>query len=464
ELGIPKWLTLINAISGSLSVGVTPGGSSIIVADCRNNVDQVKELLQTEIQPLLEIWGKKTPDSPSLVALLVKGYLVIGREPSLVQKTIEAIKKDEPTGFTESQFYQNLRNNVPNSRLTIAYDVRSTIQNLRKKGDAGLNKFLVRSGIDNMDYVLGSPDFAGRGINQAFRIAFTGSRHGVIGWLDEPGPLGSLRFFSPDTHLLLAARIKRPEVMLADIVSWIREDNNASPERVEAEKEELQLIQEFASCFGNEIAIGLQNPVLPIPNIQIAIELLDEIKFDDLLLSQVDKFNSANPDKKIIMNAKNYRDHLIVTLSSNNWKVDISYVVLQDFLVLGPGEPFLRHTVDIFKENNSLMDEYAFTQLLPQTGQLNVSFLLYQDLARSMPQILKKILTEVPTRTRSQLPDFEFMNRYRAAGISYAISSDEYIDFYIKGSGGVDFNMGGALPLVASLIMPRVISQDINHK
>lgn len=464
KIGIPRWLVLFDAISGSLSVGVTPNRGLIIVADCRNNVDQVKELLQTEIQPLLEIWNKNMSESPALVAQLVKGYLVIGREPELLQKTIEAIKKDEPTGFTESQFYQNLRANVPNSRLTIAYDFRSTIQNLKKRGDAGLNKFLVRSGLDNLNYVLGSPDFAGRGINQAFRIAFTDSRQGVLGWLDEPGPLGSLRFFSPDTHLLLAARIKRPEVMLADIINWMREDFNPTPEEEAAEKEEVQFVQQFAACFGNEIAIGLKNPVLPVPNIQIAIELLDEIKFDDLLLSQIDKFNSANPDRKIVMKAKNYRDHLIVTLSSNNWKVDISYVVLQDFLVLGPGEPFLRHTIDIFKENNSLMDEYAFTQQLPQTGQLNVSFLLYQDLARSMPQILKKVLAGIPNSTRSRLPDFEFMSRYRAAGISYAISGEKYIDFYIKGSGGVDFNMGGALPLVASLIMPQLISQDLNHK
>ncbi len=467
ELGAPKWIELAKSINGSMSFSVTSGGNPILVADCREDFESVRKVLNTDITPLLKRWKARSGVHSSNIPKihLKQGYLVICWNAGLVKKTLKAIEDDAPTGFTETQFYQNLRDNVPNSRLTIAYDFRSTIAALKKKGDKDLMTFLKRSGLDGLDYVLGSPDFAGRGINQAFRVAFTGPRHGVVGWIDEPSPMGSLRYYGPDVHLLVAARIKRPEQqMFADVVRWSCEDSHVNRENVKPE--ELQLFRELAACLGNEVALGLENPVLPIPNIQVALEILDPMRFHDVILKIVDHLNAELPGShRIIMEPTDYREHLIVTLSARGWKFDISYVVLDDFLVVGLGEPFLRHTVDVFEEHRSIIDEYAFTQLLPDAGQLNFSLLLYQDLSRSIPEILNKITREkLSGRERAYLPSFDVMKRFKSTGISYAFSSDKYIDFYIKGSSGVDFNMGGALPLVARLLTPRIIKQDTESK
>lgn len=457
ELGIPKWLNLIRTINGSVSLGMTPKNTPLIIADCRTDVDGIKNILKNEIQPLLDKWKAKKIGINDLPEInFKKGYLIIGLDDELVKQTIAAIDKDTPTTFTQTQFYKNIQANAPHSRLTIAYDFASTIKSLMAGNDTHLNKFLERSGFEGLDYIVCSPDFAGKGINQAFHIAFDGERFGVMNWIDEPSTMGSLFCFTPDTHLLFAARIKNPQSMIEDIMAWQYEDYGEM--YVTNHQENIKLIEDFASCFGNEVAVALENPILPIPNIQAAIEIVDIDKFDNLLLKVVGTDTNVE--------TSNYRDMLIVTLSRSGWKCDISYTVLGDFLVIGPGEPFLRRSIDIFLDKHSLMDEYAFKSLLPDTGQPNFSLLFYQNVAQCISWMLDQyFIKQISKQAQPIVPDISLLKNQSTPGIGYALSSNKYIDFYINGSRGVNsINFDEAMPIVSSLITPKLFGDDIQSK
>jgi hypothetical protein len=54
----------------------------------------------------------------------------------------------------------------------------------------------------------------------------------------------------------------------------------------------------------------------------------------------------------------------------------------------------------------------------------------------------------------SLLPDMSFLERYRAPGIAYAYAQPTYIDLYLNTPAGIDFNMGMAVPLVATWLAP----------
>ncbi|MBN1901454.1 zf-HC2 domain-containing protein [Candidatus Sumerlaeota bacterium] len=457
-LAIPAWLDLLHSVTGSFSMSITGSGGFIIVADCRKNPETTRTILEERIDPILKIYRNKYGSLYDLPKVQIsRGYLVFGWNNKVIENTLNAIKEDKPTGFTSTRFYQNLRDNVPSSRMMVAYDFRSTIDATKARGDANLNKFLEWTGFDGLDYILGSPDFSGRGINQAFRVAFTGARRGMMSWLDEPAPMGSLRYFSPDVHLMAAARIKSPELMFKDVLNWIFEGSGSS--LTQEEDRLLQWLQDFSSCFGNEVAIGLQNPVLPIPNIQVVIEVLDPIRFHDLMLEWIGILDE-HTDTKLTIEAKEYREKLIVTIDIPERPFDISYVVLEDYLVIGPGEPFLRHAVDVFLENHSIVDEYDFNSLLPASGQLNFSFFNYYNIGKAMPDLITNFSRRNFTqRQQSMVPDVKVVERFQSAGIGYAYSSDQYIDFYINGSMGVDFNFGGALPLIANLVSSAVFDE-----
>ena len=463
KAGIPRWIELAESIPGSLSLGVSSSGHPIIVADCREDAEEVRELIETRFRPHFVKWfgSFQMPDRSIPEIHLKRGYLVLGWGKTQVNKVLKAIEEDTPTGFKRTRFYENIRLNVPSSRMTVAFDFYSTMASLKEKKDPDIDKFLARSGFENLDYVLGSPDFSGRGINQAFRVAFTGPRKGVAGWLDNPSPMGSLYYWAPDVHFVVAARIKNPREMFTDVIGWLIEDCGNMSLR---EETSFALLGEIAACFGNEVSFGLQNPVMPIPNIRMVMEIIKPMEFHDQMIDFVERLEACGvPD--IIMDSREYRDKLIVTISTKDLPFDISYAVLDDYLIIGLGEPFLRYAVDSFLEGRSLMEEHAFTSMLPDMGQLNFSLLCYQNLAQSIPNILEKYSSVMlPKRGREILPESKVLKRFQSAGISYAVAMDECIDFYINGSKGVDFNIGGALPIVASLITPRLYEGGFNDK
>jgi len=443
------WAELVSAIPGSLSIGAPSEGAPLIIADCRQDPEKVKKVLDTKIFPLLERWreNKNTTNRMIPRIRLVNGYLVFGWQKTVFENTLKHISENKPTGFTQSGFYQNLMANVQESRLIVAYDFKSTIKNIRETASPDLISFLERSGIDGLDYILGSSDFAGQGINQAFRIAFTGPRHGVLGWLDEPGPMGSFRFYSPDVYLLTAARIKNPKDLLEDVLNWMFEDMQGTLSL--KEDRILGWMRSMAACLGYEVAIGIQKPVFPVPNIQVSIEVLDPIRFHDLMLEWIEIMDALSP-YQLTIEGTEYREQLIVTIKIPGKPFDISYAVLDDFLVICPGEPFVRRSIDLFLENHSLRDEFAFQSLLPAAGQLNFSFLQFYNIGTSLPELItdysKNTLSE---KQREYIPDLEFIHSFQTMGISYAFSSDEFIDIYINGSSGVDINLGGMLPVFA---------------
>ncbi|MFH0795011.1 MAG: zf-HC2 domain-containing protein [bacterium] len=462
KLGLPSWLHLLATVSGGASFSIPPINSRgfVFVGDCRNSFDETRTVLESEIFPMLAQWKERNRVSDSGVPTVVlkRGYLVVAAGERNIRNTLKAIEDDQPTTFTQSRFYQRLSENVPSSRLTVAFDFHATMKSFRAKGDARFNKFLDRSGFGGLDYILGSPDFSGRGTNQAFRVGFVGPRQGAMSWLDAPAAMGSLKFFGPDTHILLAARIKRPQVMFDDVVQWIVEDEGGTWRGENSP--EFFLVHELASCFGNEFAIGLANPVLPIPNVTVAIEVIEPFKVHDLLLDVIDAINLHDKSTTLKVVSEEYRGHLIMTLLSKDWHFPISYVLLDDYLIFGPGDAFVRHTVDIYHEQHSILDESGFQALLPETGRINFSALLYQDITRVAPELLNHVTKNWNDRERAYLPKIDLLDKYRAAGLSYAISTEDHVDFYVKGSLGVDFNLGGAMPLIATFLMPKVLQQD----
>ncbi|GAB4317994.1 MAG: hypothetical protein Kow0059_11230 [Candidatus Sumerlaeia bacterium] len=469
QAGLPRWIALIGSVSGRLSAGVAHDGSVVLIGDCRNNVEQIRGLLEADIEPLLERWSALSGgrSRKSFQALVKRGYLVIGiqneRRSGLAQ-TLAAIEQDAPTGFTDTPFYRKITRNAPDSRLTLAFDFQSTFQAIQSRGDNDTKTFLTRSGFDKLDFVLASPDFVNAGINQAFRIGFTGGRTGVLGWLDEPAPMSSLRLFSRDTHAVVAARIKRPQDVIQDVLRWQMEDRRHPAPDIE--QRAADLIRQMAACLGNEAAVGLQNPVLPLPNIQVAVEALDPERFHTLFVDCVNLLNSSDEMRAgIVLEETSYRNRRIVTISHPDMPFDLSWVVLDDFIVFGPGRPLLQITVDVFEDRQSLADQQSFQDLLPETGRMNFSMLVFQDLTRAAPALLNHLRQQALTgRQQAFVSNVDFLNRFARAGISYALAGDDHVDFFINGSRGVDLNLGGTVPFVAAFVTPRLFQQDLEHQ
>ncbi len=240
--------------------------------------------------------------------------------------------------------------------------------------------------------------------------------------------------------------------MMTDVLTWIYEDQSNPFSENQAQMADI--IHDMASALGNEAAFAVQNPLIPVPNIQLAVEILDPIKFTDSVLAFVDLHNAVASQKdEIIMQAREYRDQMIFNLYRTGAPITFSYVVLRDYVILGTSESYLRRAVDVFVENQSLLDDTVFQSLLQDTGRMNFSFFIYQNIAGAMPDFLSRYSSNpLFSKNNPVLPDADTLKRHSAASISYGICDDPNLDLYINGTKGVDFSLGGILPMITYII------------
>lgn len=442
---------LLRSINGSLSIAATDNGP-ILVAEVVSNTEEVRKLVETRLEPY---FAGENPNQDRLHAAFVNSMLVIALNTDDFNQTVDGISKSQPTDFGSSAFVNRLRSEVAGSQFTVAMDVKGMVGRAIS-GESGSRNIrgLTRSGLINMQSIVAATSFSDQGNNRAVRIQFEGARQGVASWLDEPGPFATPKFFTPDAYGFVAMRIKRPAYMLEQMFQWAREDNPMIAQTTTPASEDDALLQHFASSLGNEVAFGLDNPLLPIPNVKAAFEVIDPAGFHDAMLELVAKIDSKSPaDRHLVVEADDYRGHMVVALHYPDSAVAVTYAIVDDFVLFGPGRGFLTSTIDTVESGRSLDREYAFIDALPARSGSGASFLMYHSAAKGTQTALP-LLREV--MAKHDIPDFSTLTATVDAndskpGICYAVAQDDRVDVFVEGVKG-DYQMAGVLPIVADFL------------
>ena len=442
--------TVLKALKGSVSVGIGEQGM-VLVTDVRSDADAVEAIINGKLMPLLNLLQLGQAE---VHATVEKGFLILAVQNLAYSETLEAIRTNTPTDFAYSPFVLDLRNTSPHSSITGAVNVTGFNEILRREhpGQA-VPAGVARLGLDNMRAIIAATDFGDQAGNQALRVTFDGQRHGMMGWLDKPGPMGSFQFFSPDTHLLLAMKVKSPEVMLEEVFSWLRAENR----NVDAldHSAEAELLRMAAATLGNEAAIGVDNPLLPIPNVKVAIEVLDPIAFHDAMLKLIDLIATSGGQElqNVQVRTETYRDHLVVSFEYPGAPFGVSYAVIGDYVIFGPGAAFVKNTIEMAEDGRSLENEYAFTSSLPAKSGSHVSLLLYQPFSKSAKDIAP-LLEKMGSSWLNDLMELAEKQESNAL-VSYAIAEDNRVDFFVEGFRIGDLEMSGWIPAVAEWYKPE---------
>jgi hypothetical protein len=362
-----------------------------------------------------------------------------------------------PTSFTQSAFYQRIERDAINPRYRIAVNLARLLGEARGK-DRQAAELL---GLDRMDYLLVSPSFHGRGIRQAARLGFTQTRSGVMNWLAEPGPMRGIDFFSPETHLFASALLRSPRLMVMDMLVELRARG------MEREYAELwRLYDEHADLFdsiGGEVAIGLDSPILPIPNFKIVVEILDPSGFEaalDALLEDVARRSGSRGE--IARRTIEYRGRRVHSLQIAGAKFQPSFAVVEDYLILGPGPEFVTDAIDIRDSGRSIARAPELLDLLPADADAHVSALVYQNLGGAVRDLTGAggIDLNLPAQL-GFLTEENWLERYGAPGIVFASARPRHIDLYFSTEQGIDFNLALAAPLLAGWLLPKIAKGEV---
>jgi hypothetical protein len=308
-----------------------------------------------------------------------------------------------------------------------------------------------------MDYLLISPGFIGRGMDQAARIGFQGRRYGMMNWLGEPAPMRGIGFFSNETHFFVSAILNDPSEALIHYMLYLKQSGRsqeyAQLSKFVAENGDL------LKALGGEVSIGVENPILPVPNLKIVLEVADRPAFEAALGRMLEGLRGEwdAQARASLLQQTPYKDYMIQSLNVDGWFITPSWAFVGDYLVLGPGPQFVRHSIDVFKSGQSIAQDRHLLSLIPGNARPNFSVLVYQDIAKALPELVRtKITPKLNPDTAQAMPNLALLERLRAPGIAYACSYPTRIDLFFNAPKGLDFNMGLAMPAVANWLGPKM--------
>lgn len=486
EMHLLEILDIAKLVDGQLVMGVTQEGQFLLVADCMEHEQEVGELVQKimgaaggEASDLDAQDSLQPGESKDLIADLLReqarqdseqaenelrghvhigrGRLIVSSSPELADQTLDRVLKGEPSGFSQTDFYRKVKYTARNARFMMAADLAALMDRIAAESDEREINHLRFLGAQGLDYLLISPNFVSRGMSQAARIGFRGKRSGAVNWLGEPAPMRGLDFFSPDIHIFASAIVRSPRQMFFDYLLLL--EMNGETEEAERAREFFDAHEPFFDAFGGEIAIGVDSPILPVPNVKIALEVTDPSGFADHLTAFIDGMLAEieQAGRLAFMEENEHKGYTIRTLVIDGEAFEPSYAFVEDYLVLGPGEQFVRDSIDVYVSGRSIAHDPRLTKLMPGHTQLNMSILVYQDIARSIPDLVQKLpgYSELSEGEASLVPNADFLEKYRAPGVAFAYAHPTHIDLYLNATGGIDFNVGMAAPLVADWLLPR---------
>jgi ferric-dicitrate binding protein FerR (iron transport regulator) len=235
-------------------------------------------------------------------------------------------------------------------------------------------------------------------------LYFDGNRDGAMSFIANPGPMGSLEFFSANTTIVAALLLTEPMSFLDDI------DTIVLPDDFDATAE-LELFYNVMSVLGGEFAIGLDGPALPTPSWKAVVEAYDATMLQQSINFSVERFNeystANNAGASISLSSGDvdgytgYQLNLTVDPSQSTAglnSVSIHYVFVDGYLVAAPNEALVGRAIDYYHSGSGLQSDSDFRDLLARDGYLDFSAIYFSRLG----ELLNDVLSSLPSNLTAE--------------------------------------------------------------
>jgi len=251
--------------------------------------------------------------------------------------------------------------------------------------------------LDLDQFIIDRREIDGRAETRA-ALTFDQTRRGIAGWLAAPAPMGSLSFFSPDANFVSAFVVKSPVSILDEMLSIKPE---LAQELADAQaKHGFDLRNDLVAPLGGEIAMGVDGPLLPTPSWKMVAEVYDTARLQQTFqkaVTQIDSELRANGKPGLQITSETAGGKTYYSIVSGDGTSHASYLFEDGYMIAGPSRALLEAAVQLRSSGVTLATTAKFRDLLGPDGQVNVSALVYTNIA-PIAQAASKVLPSAPAK------------------------------------------------------------------
>jgi hypothetical protein len=216
-------------------------------------------------------------------------------------------------------------------------------------------------------------------------VRFSEDRRGIMAWLAEPAPMGSLEFLSPDAYVAASAVSKDAEEMFTDLLDLIAVEDGSALEQIRLFETAvgIDLRRDLAATIGGEATFALDGPMLPVPSWKLIVEVYDAATLINTLEHAVALVNTeltAQGLPPVVFEDTRSAGRTYYTISREGQNEQAVFTTTDGYLLAGPSRALIEQAIAQRDSGVNLTTSDQFRSLLPDNGYTDCSALVYRDL------------------------------------------------------------------------------------
>jgi ferric-dicitrate binding protein FerR (iron transport regulator) len=230
-------------------------------------------------------------------------------------------------------------------------------------------------------------------------VRFTEARRGMMAWLAEPAPMGSLDFVSPDAYVVASVVTKNAKEMFDDLLALVSAQDETAFEQLRLVQDQIgiDLREDFAATIGGEAAFALDGPMLPVPSWKLIVEVKDPGTLVHTMERAVALINlplATDGQAGLIFEASDASGRTFYTISREGLDGQAVFTTFDGYLVAAPSRALIEQAISYRESGVTLSTSSVLRGLLPDNGYTDCSALIYRDLGSLIDAVPSEMLGE----------------------------------------------------------------------
>lgn len=289
-------------------------------------------------------------------------------------------------------------------------------------------------------------------------VQFSSPRRGVMAWLAEPAPMGSLEFVSPDAYIAAAAVSMDAADMFDELLAVVSEqDQNAFDHlRIFEEQYGIDLREDLAATLGGEATFAVDGPMLPIPSWKLILEVYEPEILVNTLRQAIAEINielAARGEALAVLETSESGGRTYYSLSRAGLDGKVVLTVVDGYLVIAPSRALIDQAIDYRAAGVTLPNSAAFRALLPDNGYTDCSALVYRD--------LDSLIDAIPAELLGDLQGAEAMAEGLSTGLVCVFAEPQRVTASATGSSLV--GLASTLGMMGSIQEKRAVIEEVTE-